>query len=250
MPVVYFRLFYLWPILCSWVSITLGQLLAKLCQPVGHSCCTWARAWARVWTWTVNSIRACYCLGWGKLLFNAGAILCRFVSRLVNMFIVKVPTPADSLVDIVLRLRVSCLYWVFCLLLSVVHYQRWGFRYNNHVIDRWTHTQLYTKLVFFVLSRVTLFKDLGFEKITKARTSYKIFMIILATMSTHSTYILFFSRLFDFSMFKLYVFNINCIRVINYLWCGQVLVYLIGCIVGILRISMTSRDGFTFSQTL
>jgi hypothetical protein len=105
-------------------------------------------------------------------------------------------------------------------------------------------------LVFFVLSRVTIFKDLGFEKITKARTPYKIFMLILATLSTHSTYILFFSRLFDFSMFKLYVENINCIRVINYLWCGQVLVYLIGCIAGILRISMTSRDGFTFSQTL
>ena len=51
-------------------------------------------------------------------------------------------------------------------------------------------------------------------------------------------------------MFKLYLESINCLRVLNYLWGGQVIVYLLAWISGIVRIIAMDLNGFTNSEKL
>ena len=45
-------------------------------------------------------------------------------------------------------------------------------------------------------------------------------IFLIGAITTNSNYVIFFSRLFDFSIFKGHLENIHNLRIINYLWLG------------------------------
>ena len=88
---------------------------------------------------------------------------------------------------------------------------------------------------FLIMAKFTLFIDPHFRKLTHAHKEYFI-LLVAAVITTHSGFILWFSRLFDVTGFKLYLENINNLRIPNYLWGFQIVVWILACLSGIVRI--------------
>jgi hypothetical protein len=55
-------------------------------------------------------------------------------------------------------------------------------------------------------------------------------------LTTNTNYVLLFSRLFNFTLFKAYLDTLNSLRVINYLWVGQILVYILCAASGVIKL--------------
>jgi hypothetical protein len=89
--------------------------------------------------------------------------------------------------------------------------------------------------LFLVLIKFTVLRDLEFKKFL---ISHKQSCIIFTfgALTTNTNYVIFFSRLFDFTIFKAHLENIFNLRVINYLWLGQILVYILGTSAGLVRL--------------
>ena len=136
--------FYLWPILCSWVSFALGQLLQKLRQSVRHS--GDSRASHSRGTNCKHSVT--------ELLFNASSVLYWSVSDMAVVLTVKMPTPSNSLIDFNILFMLDCLHCSFYLLFGDVHHQVREFINSHNPLVSRTYSQLHWKfgIHYFVKS--------------------------------------------------------------------------------------------------
>lgn len=142
---MYWRILYLWSLLCSLMSFTVSQLLTKLCQSVGYT--SYSRASRS------SSVAKC-ALCRAELLFDASPILYRNVRHMVDVPIVKMPTPSNPPLHFRIFPMFSSMYRCYCVLLSHIHPQTPSPINTRYTIVGFPYSQLHIKFCIHHFGKV------------------------------------------------------------------------------------------------
>jgi hypothetical protein len=104
----------------------------------------------------------------------------------------------------------------------------------------------FTNVLFLLIGQYTLFKDDQFFRFIKVHYLFYL-VIIFGFLTTHTNYVIFFSKLFNFTLFKAHLEEIRSLKFVNYLWAPQIFAYLLALLSGIMKQLMVNREKLTAS---